>query len=848
MPPKKRKEKRKEVIKPKKDPQKLNIKDQALFEQLRRFFEKKQYKKGIRVADQILKKNPNHGETLCFKGLVLNAMDKKKEAEVISKKGLMLNLKSQMSWHVHGLIYRSKHQYDDAIKCYQRALKSGPEDFKILKDLGLLQVQRRMMDGYQETCRKILVGKPSNRNNWLAYAIGNHLNKNYKKAFEILTLFHGAFDPKDKKSRDVYAHSELKLYYNMVLEDSGDLAGALKHLSEIEDEVVDKLSLWEKRAELNVKLGNLQAAERNYRDLIDYQPETYKYYHGLRQAMKLLPEKKESNDQVPSRPQKRQQQNELKEDFELTDAQIEKLDKLFDEIHEAHPKAAAPKRLRLNYCKIDVFRERIDDYMITRIRKGVPALFRDIRNFYVDDSKVKIIEEALLGYVNNLRSDLRFKEDGKKGAEAPSVFGWALYFLSQHYDFIGCTKEALEVVNEAIKHTPTNIELYILKARIYKHAGDMDQAFENMNFARELDTADRYTNTKCVRYALRANLVREAENIVSLFFREGDGLESLFEMQVMWYELSSGDSYLQQQKYGKALKQYLSVGKHFHTICEDQFDFHSYCLRKTTLRAYVRMLRWQDNLKSHRFFYRAARSIVKTYIILYDLSLLKKDDTQTKKPENKSRPQEKTKKQKQEEKEEKDLVEASDLLGEAMKQLKDLQLYLPQEITTHILSIDVYSRKKKYLLVLKSLKTAFAIDQDHPDIHFRAMDFWKKMENQMDNLHPVVKSILQEERKTDTFWNERPLEAINEEYLKKHPNSLRYGLAVTKSMISFGGNTTRENAFQIISNISLDKSTLQECNEVLDWLEKADAEKKTFNSFFSACSERFPYATRFKTN
>jgi len=31
------------------------------------------------------------------------------------------------------------------------------------------------------------------------------------------------------------------------------------------------------------------------------------------------------------------------------------------------------------------------------------------------------------------------------------------------------------------------------------------------------------------------------------------------------------------------------VEKHFADFDEDQFDFHSYCIRKMTLRAYVRL-------------------------------------------------------------------------------------------------------------------------------------------------------------------------------------------------------------------------------------------------------------------
>lgn len=77
------------------------------------------------------------------------------------------------------------------------------------------------------------------------------------------------------------------------------------------------------------------------------------------------------------------------------------------------------------------------------------------------------------------------------------------------------------------------------------------------------------------------------------------------------YELASGDSHFRQGKMGKGLKKYLSVEKHYNDMVEDQFDFHTYCLRKMTLRAYIRMLRFQDHLHSHRFFSRAAGSAIR---------------------------------------------------------------------------------------------------------------------------------------------------------------------------------------------------------------------------------------------
>lgn len=47
--------------------QPLPSKEMGLFRQVVKFYETKQYKKAIKSADQILKKFPEHGETLAMK-------------------------------------------------------------------------------------------------------------------------------------------------------------------------------------------------------------------------------------------------------------------------------------------------------------------------------------------------------------------------------------------------------------------------------------------------------------------------------------------------------------------------------------------------------------------------------------------------------------------------------------------------------------------------------------------------------------------------------------------------------------------------------------------------------------
>ena len=98
-----------------------------------------------------------------MKGLILNAMDKKTEAYELARLALKSNLKSHICWHVFGLIYRSDKNYLEAIKCYRNALRfdkvssnmcvplrahAWQDNLQILRDLSLLQIQMRDMEGF----------------------------------------------------------------------------------------------------------------------------------------------------------------------------------------------------------------------------------------------------------------------------------------------------------------------------------------------------------------------------------------------------------------------------------------------------------------------------------------------------------------------------------------------------------------------------------------------------------------------------------------------------------------------------------------------------------------------------
>lgn len=88
-------------------------------------------------------------ETLAMKGLILSYMGKKEEAFENVRKGLKNDLKSHVCWHVYGLLQRTEKKYDEAVKCYRNALKWDKENVQILRDLSLLQIQMRDIEGFR---------------------------------------------------------------------------------------------------------------------------------------------------------------------------------------------------------------------------------------------------------------------------------------------------------------------------------------------------------------------------------------------------------------------------------------------------------------------------------------------------------------------------------------------------------------------------------------------------------------------------------------------------------------------------------------------------------------------------
>uniref|UniRef100_A0A8C7XE66 N-alpha-acetyltransferase 15, NatA auxiliary subunit n=1 Tax=Oryzias sinensis TaxID=183150 RepID=A0A8C7XE66_9TELE len=789
-----------------------------------RCYEHKQYRNGLKFCKQILS-NPKfaeHGETLAMKGLTLNCLGKKEEAYELVRRGLRNDLRSHVCWHVYGLLQRSDKKYEEAIKCYRNALKWDKDNLQILRDLSLLQIQMRDLEGYRETRYQLLQLRPAQRASWIGYAIAYHLLEDYEMAAKIIEEFRKTQQMSPDKVD--YEYSELLLYQNQVLREAGLYKEALEHLSSYEKQICDKLAVEETRGELLLKLERLEEATQVYHRLQERNPENWSYYHGLENALK------------PS--------------------SVEERHKIYEEVWEKFPKGLVPRRLPLSFLTGNS-----------------------------QKASSKVAQELVVGYETCLRSCRMFSPNGEKydgKEEPPTTLLWVQYFLAQHYDMIGQQTLALEYINAAIESTPTLIELFLVKAKIYKHAGNIKEAAQWMDEAQALDTADRFINSKCAKYMLKAGMIKEAEEMCSKFTREGtSAVENLNEMQCMWFQTECALAYKAMNKFGEALKKCHEIERHFVEITDDQFDFHTYCMRKMTLRSYVDLLKLEDVLRMHPFYCKAATTAIQIYLSLHDnpqtddskelqadTSETNLSDKELKKLRNKQRRAQKKaqleeekknaekEKQLKNQKKKKDdddeeiggpkeelipdkLVKVENPLEEAIKFLMPLKQLVKEKIDTHLLAFEIYFRKEKYLLMLQSLKRALAINPDHPWLHHLVLTSTK-------DLPEVVRTVLKQE--ITRLFGDSNAKSFNQAYLAKHSNSIPHRLAAAKMMVYLDSSTETKAAEMVIAlDEELKNRTIKNCTEVLECLRSGvlgDCKEQT-ESYRAECHKLYPYTLAF---
>ncbi|EPS33590.1 hypothetical protein PDE_08552 [Penicillium oxalicum 114-2] len=825
-------------------PQPLSSKDQALFRQVVRNFEQKQYKKGIKTADQVLRKNPVHGDTQAMKALIMSHLGQLEEAFVLAKEALRNDMKSHICWHVYGLLYRQEKNYEEAIKAYRFALRLEPESQPIQRDLALLQMQMRDFQGYIQSRSAMLQARPGFRQNWTALAIAHHLSGDLEEAEKVLTTYEDTLKIAPPVSD--MEHSEACLYKNTIIAESGNVERALEHLEKVGYRCTDVLAVMEMKADYLLRLGRKSEAADAYTALLDRNPENSIYYNGLIQAKGIAADDHKA------------------------------LKSLYDEWVEKNPRGDAARRIPLDFLEGEDFKAAADVYLQRMLKKGVPSLFANIKLLYSNPAKRDVVQELVEGYVSSSQQN---GSTEKKEEFLVSSY----YFLAQHYNYhlSRDLSKAMENVEKAIELAPKAVEYQMTKARIWKHYGNTVKAAEEMEKARLLDEKDRYINSKAAKYQLRNNENDKALDNMSKFTRNetvGGALGDLHEMQCTWYLTEDGEAYLRQKKLGLALKRFHAVYNIFETWQEDQFDFHSFSLRKGMIRAYVDMVRWEDRLREHPFYTRMAISAVKAYLLLHDEPDLAHgpeglgadvdtmDENERKKALKKAKKEqqrlEKIEADKREarkaaaanaksadgevKKEDTDplgntLVQTKDPLNDAMKFLTPLLSLSPQSIEVQCLGSEVYLKRGKHLLALKCLSAAYALDSSYPRLHLQLLRFRKALDGLSEPLPaPIAEAI--DAGLEKMLPKAQSLEEWNTSYLASKKDSAPHVLAALSARQLLKPDSKEQCEKDAVALLDSPSITIDDAVAALEALKKWGS---NLSAFRQKASEKWPQASFF---
>ncbi|KAJ1957071.1 hypothetical protein EC988_001019 [Linderina pennispora] len=680
----------------------LPHKEQTLFRSALKLFEVRQYKKGLKTVEQILKKFPQHGESHAVKGLFLANLDRKDEGYASLRKGLEIDPNSSLCWQISGLVHRLDANYVESSKSFANALKTDSENIQILRDLAQMQVQLRQFDQLVETRLKLVKVNPGDPMFWLGLAVAHQMNKRYDLAIKALDTSKWKLNVAAMLSKSEF--SELLLYKNWLMELNGDYNDALDNLKEIYSRIVD-ITAWKvQKARLLLQVGRKEVAAAAYQDLIERNPDNSDYVRGYLSCNGL--------DLANS-------------------ADHSAIIEVLEMLEEQFPRSNSLKFLPLTFCEGDNFARAADKMAKHALRKGIPSLFTSFKSLYNDAAKSKALEDLFEKYHGAISSSKRF--DDSTADEPESALVWILFYLSQHFDYHTDYERALSYIEMAISKSPETVELFMVKAKILKHAGDMQSARDTMDVARQMDTKDRFVNSKTVKYMLRNNEVDEAEKTMVMFVREDapHKIQEIVDMQAIWYMQERGDAYNRLGDLGRALKQYHQVQVSFDAYYNDQFDFHQYSLRKFTMRSYVDILQWEDTLYSHPVYTASAHAAIKCYLELYDRRLA----GNAFKPipasdENKRVTRNGTSKQGNhtlsagvgeakpaavdKDPSGSEYVESTDLLADGLKFVEALEKFAGDQSQTHLSAFEVHLRMNKYFLVLKAINALKTADPAHP--------------------------------------------------------------------------------------------------------------------------------------
>ena len=152
---------------------------------------------------------------------------------------------------------------------------------------------------------------------------------------------------------------------------------------------------------------------------------------------------------------------------------------------------------------------------------------------------------------------------------------------------------------------------------------------------------------------------------------------------------------------------------------------------------------------------------------------------------------------------------------------------------------------EKYLLALRCLLAAHALDSSHPEVHVQLVQFAKLMEDLPADLDAKVKGVLEAEFNSISP-QEKDLNEDNNDFIAEHSNSVPHLQAGAKVKF-FLSSDSELSIKDIFDSLRVDSISLRDAQSNLRILEEWKATSEDMEKYRTLAREKWPEATAFQT-
>jgi tetratricopeptide (TPR) repeat protein len=193
----------------------------------------------LKNAEKLLAVVPDHPDTMSMYALFLFHSGEEDKGLAQAKAAVFKSkMKSQMCWHTYGMLLHQKRDYQEAIKCYQFALKTDPNNVQIMRDTALMQIQIRDHVGHTHSRFEMLKHRPNLLQNWLAYCLANHMKGEFADVLKSLGSIETLLINANMRRPEI---SSYNIYRCLVYEHAGQYPEFYAELKKTSAKILDRV-------------------------------------------------------------------------------------------------------------------------------------------------------------------------------------------------------------------------------------------------------------------------------------------------------------------------------------------------------------------------------------------------------------------------------------------------------------------------------------------------------------------------------------------------------------------------------------------------------------------------------